>query len=235
MDMPEECRRLRDTLDLNGAVSPHSICAMMDAALARSDSNGLYILPSTASTLDAIPSWLETAGAIVVGVAVPHVVAPTELLARLKAGGSQLPRIAIVFSDQLVASENAPLLVEHAGMLQYVSALEVVAHMNYQFNVSAWTGNSFEFPAPLCDPPDVLRLLLRYYSACDKLGSQWLMRESQVKRSIAYRINQTSRRLQLMHSVVLHAFQDLPLPASYRAVLKRIQEMRRETISCLRT
>ena len=235
MDMLTDRRCSRDTLDLDEASSPHSIRAMVDAELARSDSNGLYVVPTINSTLNAIPSWLDTPRVVVAGVPVPRALAPTELLARLKAGGAQQPRIAIAFSDQLVAPEDAPLLVEHIGITQYISALEVVAHINYQFCVNVWTGKGFESPPLPCDPPDVLRLLLRYYSACEELGSQWLMRESQNKRSTTYRINQTSRRLQLMHSVVLHAFQDFPLPTSYQALVKRIHEMRRDTAKYLRT
>ncbi|RNF81712.1 hypothetical protein EER27_16470 [Lysobacter psychrotolerans] len=207
----------------------------MELELARSDIRQVYVIPTTQMTLDAIPKWMEsTARLAVVAPSVAGGLTPEKLLEQLKSPDTVQTPIAVVFSDQLVSPVHAPLLVEHLGTTQYLPALEVVAHLNYGLDLRVWVGDGFDMPPPECAPADVLRLLLRYQAGCQALGDRWLMRESQETRSPANRVNQARRRLRLLHSLVMHEFQDSPLPADYRSIVSRIGRMHKHLVDSAR-
>lgn len=209
-------------------LSPCPVCAAVDDMLMGANAHGLFVVPSTRTTVASIPAWQRSlVGVAVVAPSIASTLAPMELLARLKSDVPQRPRVAIVFSDQLVSPLHAPLLIEHAGRTEYLSGLEAVAHVGYGFRVAAWIGNGFEMAPAACDTAEVLRLLLRHYAVCDTLGNHWLMRDAQAARVPAERARQARRLLRLFHSAVMHAFRDAPLPAEYRPIVKRIDDMQK--------
>lgn len=208
--------------------SPCPVCAAVDDTLSSRDSRGLFIVPSTRATVASISVWQRsTTGVTVVAPSIAGTLPPTELLAQIKSDAPQRPRVAIVFSDQLVSPLHAPLLVEHAGGTEYLSGLEAVAHVGYGFRVAAWIGNGFEVAPASCDTAGVLRLLLRYYAACNELGERWLMHGSQAMRLPANRARQAHRQLRLFHSAVMHALRDASLPPKYWPIVKRIKDMQK--------
>ena len=212
-----------------------AILTAIDEAVTSAGSPGLHIVPSTEATLAAIPRW--QAGNPHIAVVAPSVsgtLSPIELLAQLRSEETQRPTTAIVFSDQLASAEHAPLLVEHAGNMLYVSALEAVAHVRYGLAARAWVGDGFAAVAPAADTPAVLLLLLRYYAACDTLGPVWRMREAQSMRSPTTRILQARRQLRLFHSAVMHTFRDSPLPEDYRAIANLIDGMQKRLATSLK-
>ena len=235
---PFDPRRIHDmglSQNATGKPLPCAICTAMESELARADIRRVVVIPTTQMTLDAIPRWVEsTASLAVVAPSVAGGLTPEQLLAQLKSPDAVQPQAVIVFSDQLVSPVHAPLLVEHQGTTQYLPALEIVAHLNYGLELRVWVGDGFAKPLPECAPADVLRLLIRYQASCQALGDRWLMQESQATRSPANRVNQARRRLRLLHSLVMHGFQDSPLPADYRSIVNRIGKMQKHLIDSAR-
>jgi hypothetical protein len=222
-------------ISTSSSAADTAILAAIDEALTGAGSPGLHIVPSTEATLAAIPRWQVSNPRIaVVAPFAPGTLSPTELLAQLRFDEAQRPTTAIIFSDQLASAEHAPLLVEHAGKTFYVSALEAVAHVRYGLPARAWVGEGFAAVAPTADTPDVLRLLLRHYAACDTLGSAWRMREAQSIRSTTTRVLQARRQLRLFHSAVMHTFRDSPLPEDYRGMVTLIDGMQKRLATSLK-
>jgi hypothetical protein len=212
-----------------------AILASIDEALIGAGSPGLHIIPSTAATLSAIPRWQASSPRVaVVAPSVPGTLSPTQLLALLRSDETQRPTAAIVFSDQLASPEHAPLLVEHAGITLYVSAVEAVAHVRYGLPARAWVREGFTAVMPAGDTPDVLRLLLCHYAACNALGSAWRMREAHSMRSVTARALQARRQLRLFHSAVMHTFRDSPLPEDYRAIASLIDGMQKRLATSMK-
>lgn len=213
-----------------------SACASVDEALASAHSRDLYIIPTTRETLAAVPGWQKNAPQVtIVGSSIPGTATPTELLAQFKSHDLQRPRVAIIFSDQLVSPLHATLLVKHADQTQYISGLEAVAHVGYGYRMTAWVGRGFEAASVPGETGDALRLLLRYFSACEELGDQWLMRESQVMRTPVDRVYQARRQLRLFHSAVMYAYLNSPLDAEVLAIIRRIDDMQKYLAASIRT
>lgn len=212
----------------HGAPHPASlrpIKALLDVELAIARPRCLYVVPTTQVMLESIASWRKTVARLwVVAPSTAGGLTSMQLLEELQSADHQDTCVVIVFSDQLTSAVDAPLLVEQAGTLLYLSGLEVVAHRNYQFEVKAWTGNTLESVSATATAADILWLLYRHLKACQTLGSQWLMRDCQAERYPGERIAQARLRLLTLHSVVMHAFAESALPPIYRAVVERIQE-----------
>ena len=212
------------------AAFPPSQCPVrvaVDAALSSPDARGLLVVPSLQTTVLAIPAWQRAKPDLpVVAPAIAGTLEPTQLLAQLKSPALK-PRLALVFSDQLVSAPHAPLLVRQDGRTQYLSGLEAVAHVGYGFPVAAWTGATFECAPAGCTTEEVLRLLLRYQVACHALGDAWLARKSQQERTPAARTSQARLQLRLFHSALMHMGRAAPLAAEYRPIVKRIDDLNR--------
>ena len=192
--------------------------------LANNDRRRLFVVPSTKTTLDRIADWsLSKSRPILVGQpTLQGLWGPNDLLSMLKGANERDPGTAIVFSDQLTSAADAPMLIEKSGRLIFVSAIEVIAHCNYQFEIHAWTGNGFEAAPESSKPEDILLLLYKYFTACEDLGRDWSAAGHQADRYPRARIAQAQIRLQMLQSTVMHTFSDSALPTEYQAVVEKI-------------
>lgn len=145
----------------------------------------------------------------------------------IKSIASKRSNIVITFTDQLVSTLHAPLLIEHLGRAQYISGMEAVAHVGYGLRLITWVGTGFEVIPDHSDAADVLRALLRYYAACDSLGSQWLMREQQTIRFTDDRSSHARRQLRLFQSALMHTHPKSALPEEYRSMVKKMDAIRK--------
>lgn len=188
----------------------------------------IHVLPSTLDTLALIPEWRSAEQApIVVAPLVVGCTDASQFLSDLKLANRRNPINTIIFSDQLVSAVDAPLLVEHDGTRSYFPAVELIAHVEYGFELHVWTGSAFNALRPPTKEVDVLRLLFRYFSACDELGQQWLMREGRRQSCPTQRATQARIRLRTFHSALMHAFQDSAFPPSCRRIAAKLIEAER--------
>lgn len=140
----------------------------------------------------------------------------------------RLPPSAYVFTDQFVDEPFAPLLVREAGVLEFVSATEVVARVVHDVDVVIWTAVGYR-RVPSCDardPANILRALRRYYDGCERLADAWLMRSRQPARRPCTRVSAAMRRARVYESAVLRAFADHPLNDDARILLRQLGAQR---------
>jgi hypothetical protein len=192
------------------------IVALVERTWADVSRDGLYVLPTTTSTLSGCDRWVAADPALtVIGRIGPHANPPLQWLAETAADAS-----AVVFSDQLVNDEDAPLLISHGGARCYMSVVETIASTRHRRAIHAWTGDRLDGAPPGSETREVLRLLLRYTEACANLGPSWRMRDAQLLRSPEARIRTAARRLRLFKSAVLHAFREEGLSPQFRETIQ---------------
>lgn len=184
--------------------------------LKRPLATGLHVVPTTASTLSGIAPWALAKGMYVVGDrefldkhcpgGSPSLLAPTQFLRVCKRGrGSSEVISAVVFTDQMASTELAPILVKRGDVLQFFPSLEIIASAGYGLPVHCWDGEAqwVSPPAVIHDNLPVIGAIGRYFDACQKLDSAWLMRDRQKQRQPADRIARAHRRLRLYQSVIM--------------------------------
>lgn len=180
----------------------------------------LYIIPTTAETLSAVSDAEVYAKCCVVateyyfnhfteGRRKPY--SPVDFMRIIEDEEGAHDLRVIIFTDQFVSAEHAPLLVQENGKELFFPVLEVLAVERHGFSVACWSGNSFSFhaPSPLLNPREgVLRALLEYYEACNLLGDAWLARNRQYLRSAKGRIEEARERIRIYQSVVMLSAND---------------------------
>ena len=191
------------------------VARLIKEAVIAGDPNVLHIIPSTLGTLKAAADWAPKERWHVVGLREyfgPAVTAeykpltPGQLLAICRGVvATDGHRLAVIFSDQFVSAEYAPLFVQQGAKETFYPSLEVIAAAQYGFSISYWNGASFSPPITLSsrNHADILRLLKQYYEACEALGESWLMREPQYQRTLTGRIESAKHRLRFYQSIVM--------------------------------
>jgi hypothetical protein len=185
-----------------------------------------YMLPTTRAVVSAVDTTLreQSGGAIVVGSAIPGASSPAQLLARVRSGAHDGPRLVLIFTDQLLAPELATIPVESNGVKSLVSGLEPVLHARYGFALRALLGSNIETTNAPGTVDGAIALIDRYFEACAGLGDDWLMRDRQVEREQAFRVRDTKLRLRYLQSAVFYAFRDTPLDEVGVSALKRVEQ-----------
>lgn len=183
----------------------------------------LFVVPSIKSTIDRVTEWsLSRSRPVFIGRSTMRGLrGPTHLLNMLKDANEHDPLTAVVFSDQLTSAADAPMLIEKSGRLVFVSAIELVAHCNYLLEIHVWTGNRFETAQESSKPEDILLMLYRYFTSCERIGRDWLAAGYQAERHPTIRIAQAQMRLQMLQSTIMHTFLDSALPLEYQAMIDR--------------
>jgi hypothetical protein len=202
----------------------------MATAIKAGEPGTLHVVPSTDATLAAAGVWAREAQWQVVGLPEEfrspgadrfEPQTPAQFLASCR----QEPEAAsrrhvVVFTDQFVSAEHAPLLVRDGADEMFYPTLELVAAARYGFVVCCWDGEAFA-PVPAAASAaesGVLPALRDYYRACDALGAAWRMRGRQHQRSPAGRVEAARHRLRLYQSIVMLA-PDADVPAQTRLPL----------------
>lgn len=197
--------------------NPDAMTRRMAAAIMNADPATLFIVPSTRETLGASAGWVSEAKCCVIGLREDfgspceeafEVLSPARFLAACRSASVTEPRLPVmVFTDQFVSAEHAPLFVRQGADEMFFPSLELVAAAQYGYSVSYWDGADFARPVRHApdSSTDVLRALHRYYRACDALGEAWLMRERQHQRTVAGRVEAARLRLRLYQSIVMLA------------------------------
>lgn len=144
---------------------------------------------------------------------------PAEILAAAAAG--HCPDL-IVFSDQLVSAEDAPLPVLHEGALRFLPALEAILHVQHGYLPHFWTDTGVLTP-PQPGFEAVLRCFPAYLASCDRLGEEWLARALQPQRLASERLGAAAAEIRRLQDAALHAYARArrPVDAPLREVLTR--------------
>lgn len=197
-----------------------AMARQLAAAIESGDPGALFVVPSTAATLAAAATWIREAQWRVVGLHeefkssgldTADLYAPARFLASCQeaaTAGRRQP--TVVFTDQFVSAEHAPLLVRNGAEEMFFPTLELVAAARYGATIFCWTGDRFVRPEAASSGAEaaVLRTLQSYYRACEALGDAWLMRGRQHQRSPAGRVDAARLRLRLYQSIVMLAPDD---------------------------
>jgi hypothetical protein len=192
--------------------------------------NGLFVLPTTRQNLADVSQVRGVPRPVLIGdpAVMPEAITPAAYLARLHSdysNSSGTARLAIAFTDQLVSAQDASILIERMGQIEFMPVLEVLARCRYAVNVHIWKGVEASHLATL-NPHDVLREIAAYFDACAKLGDAWLMRDRQAMRLPAPRVDQARRRLRLYQSTIYNSSPNAPLPISTLQIARRLAELR---------
>lgn len=203
---------------VSAAVAHREASANPDAGPTRR----LFVIPSTTDTLAHARLWGSSPRVAVVGSAAAGNHSPASLLAMLSSGSAPRPHTIILFTDQLVDVVNAPVAVMHQGQVVYASALEAVLHIAHGYRAQVWTGAGFEALGDAQELADVMALLMRYYAACDQLGTAWVARHLQPQRLPAQRAQQARRQLRTCLSALMYACRTSELSADLRTTTQQI-------------
>lgn len=201
----------------------------------RPRANGLHVVPTTASTLSVASSWTLAKDTYVVGDQKfldeyglkfgSRLHTPTQFLETCsRAHGTGKTISAVVFTDQMVSAEFAPILVSRRDVLQFFPSLEIIAASGYGLPVHCWCGGS-RWTSPVTTNQDrapVIRAVGRYFDACQQLGVAWLMRDRQAKRQPADRIGNARRRLRLYQSIVMASSVDGSVSEAALSTFRRL-------------
>ncbi|WP_374602034.1 hypothetical protein [Arenimonas sp.] len=200
----------------------------------------LHLLPSTHATLADAAGRLHDPDWCVIGLADAFAMAgqdatgpesPAGFLAACRERPAcDRPRQTIVFTDQFVSAEHAPLRATLGDGEQFIPTLELVAAAQYGFRIACWHPEGYRvveaFPAG--DQAALLTALAGYYQACDGLGEAWLMRARQHQRSLAGRVEAARSRLRYYQSVVMLADVDAAAAGSRMEVLKALVDLQQQ-------
>lgn len=217
-------------------IAPKTWAAVLRDGLRRTagvEGSTLVVLPTTRKAVEVALRESDSKHLIVADPAIIHAaIDPPSYLAlcsQHEACG-QRPPSAYVFSDQIVDPAIATLLVERAGVREFLPATEVLARANHAVAVHVWTRRELVAvtPTPARDPRPVLRAMCTYYDACADLGDDWLMRGRQRRRQVESRVDSAMRRLRLYESVVMQAFATNDLYEEARGMLREIAWRRAE-------
>lgn len=207
--------------------------------LKRPSANGIHVVPTTVSTLSAVSTWARDANTHVVGhreffrgyglESGSNLHTPTRFLEVCRhAHGTGEAVLAVVFTDQMVSVEFAPILVNRRGVLQFFPSLELIASSGYGVPVHIWCGRS-TWISPLASDQHKLSVLAtigHYFDACEQLGLAWLTLDRQKQRQITDRIEGARRRLRLYHSILMASSVDGPVSETTLSMAERLVAMR---------
>lgn len=216
--------------------APYEMTCLISEAVTAGDPNVLYIIPSTPGTLKSSADWVAKGRCHVVGLREHfrtlvtdefELLTPVQFLAICRdVASDEVRRNTVIFTDQFVSAECAPLLVHAGGKETFYSSLELIATAQYGFAISCWDGASFSLPVTSSSigHAEILRMLGRYYEACEALGESWLVREHQYQRTLKGRIEEAKNRLRIYQSIVMLSTSD---GASIQAHASLLEELSR--------
>lgn len=212
----------------------YDVARLIHEVVIAGDPNVLHIIPSATGTLKAAADWGAKARWNVVGLR-EHFgplatdefepLTPVQFLAICRdIAVTEGRRHTVIFTDQFVSAEYAPLLVHQGAQETFYPSLEVIAATQYGFAISCWNGASFSAPITSSskDHAEILRLLRQYYGACEALGESWLMRERQYQRTLTGRIEAAKHRLRSYQSIVMLSTSD---DANIHAQIPLLEEL----------
>ena len=190
---------------------------LIEAAIEAGEAGALYVVPSTVSILRAVSAWSQGRGWQVIALREEFppelrdalvLQSPAGYLAHCQHKDAAGPRrTTLVFTDQFVSSEHAPLLVRDGAQEMFHPTLELIAAARYGVPVRYWVDDAFIAADGQAATAEIAALmgLRRYYRSCDRLGDAWTQRSRQNQRSPAGRIDAARHRLRLYQSIVMLA------------------------------
>jgi len=112
--------------------------------------------------------------------------------------------VVIIFTDQLVSSIDAPLLVSSSGRLWFLSGLEIVLNNTYGFTLHIWSKQGFTEITPGENGKSILQSIDQHLDECHHLGNTWLAGHMQKNRLPGTRLNEAKIRLRTFCSSAMY-------------------------------
>lgn len=200
--------------------------AALDAALAEASPRSALVLPTTATVI----AWLQRAAEAsarpwIVAPRLACGLAPEVPLAQLAEGLP--PRTVILLSDQLLAPQEAPLAVQSARGLHFLSAFEALLALRHEYTLRLWPEAVIPPGQPELTVDTVLRALHQHLVACERLGPEWLMAAAQNERGLERRLSLARRELRFLEAVLFRAYRQREADSQLSRLLDRIAEHER--------
>lgn len=206
----------------------------------------LYLVPSTSQTLTHLPSQARKAGWIIVGVpgrfgVSDEIMNPASFMKEIAQKEERDAGLrVVVFTDQFVSAEHAPLLVDDGfkeadfgkvgatSTLRFYSAFELLMVFRFGYAVAPWEGARFGLAdIAVSQAHDaVLMLLMRYEFACRSIGDGWLMERQQSLRDPKNRMIDARERLRRYMSTLMLSMVDEPKDRRHLIALERLIALR---------
>lgn len=195
--------------------------AALDAALAEASPRCALVLPTTATVM----AWLQRAAEAspqpwIVAPRLAGGLAPEVPLSQLAEGLP--PRTVILLSDQLLAPHEAPLVVQSARGLHFLSAFEALLVLRHGYTLRLWPEAVISPGQPGLTIDTVLRALHQHLAACERLGPEWRMASAQNERGLERRLSLARRELRFLEAVLFRAYRQREADTRLSLLLDRI-------------
>lgn len=185
-----------------------------------------FILPSTKAALQAAMRLQERGQAMLVGGLERNgLLAPVDMLARLATAPTQRPML-MVFSDQILSSADASILVRTDEGERYYSPFEAILNIKYGYRLAVWTASNYVVVEP--HAPDlsiVFDKLVLHLRHCEQHLPDWDVKELQSMRTTAMRNYNAKRKLRFLRSAIINAYRDTPTNEVALALLRSVGAM----------
>ena len=131
-----------------------------------------------------------------------------------------------MFSDQILSSADASILVRTDGADTFYSPFEAILNIKYGYRLAIWTKSGYAVVEPHAqDLSCVFEKLVLHFQSCDQYGPEWDMRDMQNLRTPGMRSYHALRKLRHFKSAVVSAYRNDPGDAAALDLLAKVSTL----------
>lgn len=163
------------------------------------------VLPTTKSVMSAALACQTRGEVELVGESSdPAIITPSQILTRTTQG---LKPDCVIFTDQILSPANATVRLKADIGDYFISPVEIILCLKYQYDLVVWAGSDYsvlkagqQTVETICSSVNI------HLAAAYRLGSQWLVRDSQNLRKSDVRAHGARTRISLIRSLAMNAY-----------------------------
>lgn len=191
-----------------------------------------FILPSTRESIATAMRLGNEGGVRVIGgLGLTGMTSPADLLALIREESVRRQPL-VVFTDQILSSADASILVRTDESNIFCSPIEAILNIKYDYRLEIWTISGYitvEAHAPSLEA--VFECIVLHLQSCKAYGAGWEMRGMQNLRTYNVRRHNAMRKLRFFRSAVINAYCESPWHPAAILLLNQINNLERQVVT----